>query len=102
MAECNHRFVHFSGQPQRVCSECSLPYIEFVLERNRELEQQLQAQAELLEAALDFIDKHPADPDISTEQTEAWLKLCAKRKALQEKHPPPTQRDASIRSVKVQ
>ncbi len=49
MAECNHRFVHFSGQPQRVCSECSLPYIEFVLERNRELEQQLQAQAELLD-----------------------------------------------------
>ena len=25
--------------------------------------------------AMDFIDKHPADPDISKDQTEAWLKI---------------------------
>ncbi len=31
----------------------------------------------LFEAAKKFIDKHPADPDITTEQTEAWLEYSA-------------------------
>lgn len=30
---------------------------------------------EALEAAMDFINKHPADPDISDEQTQAWIRL---------------------------
>ena len=34
---------------------------------------------EALTAAMDFINKHPADPDISHEQTEAWLRLLALR-----------------------
>ena len=27
------------------------------------------------ELAMDFIDKHPADPDITSEQLNAWIKL---------------------------
>lgn len=30
---------------------------------------------EALRLAMDFIDKHPADPDITAEQTEAWMAL---------------------------
>lgn len=29
----------------------------------------------LFEAAMDFINKHPADPDITEEQTLAWINL---------------------------
>ena len=28
-----------------------------------------------LEAAIDFIEKHPADPDIGAKQTKAWLRF---------------------------
>lgn len=31
--------------------------------------------AEGFELAMDFIDKHPADPDITSEQLSAWIKL---------------------------
>lgn len=31
--------------------------------------------AEGFELAMDFIDKHPADPDVTSEQLSAWIKL---------------------------
>lgn len=30
---------------------------------------------EVLRLAMDFIDKHPADPDITSEQADAWMRL---------------------------
>jgi len=34
-----------------------------------------QRLREALELAVDFINKHPADPDITSEQVQAWQKL---------------------------
>lgn len=39
---------------------------------------------EALEAAIDFIDKHPADPDINEIQADAYSKYLDKRQALKE------------------
>lgn len=55
---------------------------ELVISRDEMLAnaQLIMAAPDLLDAlelAMDFINKHPADPDITEEQTIAWLALLA-------------------------
>lgn len=71
--ECRHDMQGEIMVPCAICDECGESELDIAIDRINTLENGL-------ELALDFIDKHPADPDISVEQTKAWSKLVEWRK----------------------
>ena len=70
------RSTEFIAHAHDLCLSCgdNLQNLDWAAEVVRRYHNSCVGLRDLFLAAKDFIDKHPADPDISAEQTEAWLK----------------------------